>query len=89
MAQRRCEARRPIAAQGRHGARTATTCGRVRRRGQWLGGAAWTRGARGLGEPGGGMAVPRAAHGPTGARVPRREGPGGRSWRACASASGG
>jgi hypothetical protein len=82
IAQRRCEARWPIAAQGRHGARTATTRGGVRQCGHWLGGAAWTHGARGLGEPGRGMAVPKAAHGPTGASVPRCEDPGGRPRRA-------
>jgi hypothetical protein len=80
------EARQPIAAQGRRGARTVTTWGGVRRRGHWLGGAAWTHSARGLGEPGGGMVVPGAADGPTGASVPRREGPGGRPWRACVRA---
>jgi hypothetical protein len=82
MARRRCEARRPIVAQGQRGARTATTRGGVWRCDHWLGGTAWTRGARGLGEPGGGMAVPGAAHGPTGASVPRREGLGGRPRRA-------
>jgi hypothetical protein len=42
------------------GSGAAATCvgaGRVRRCGRWLGGAAWTRGACGLGEQGGGMAV--------------------------------
>jgi hypothetical protein len=69
-----------MATQGRHGARTATTWGGVRRRGHWLGGA------RGLGEQGGGIAVPGAAHGPTDQGLASACGPSG-LWRGDAGAA--
>jgi hypothetical protein len=40
-----------------------------------VGGVAVTRGTHGLGEQGGGMAVPGAAHGPRDPSMPQRAGP--------------
>jgi hypothetical protein len=51
-----------VAAWAVGAATTCTGAGQVRWRGHWLGGAAGTRGARGLGEQGGGTAVPGVAH---------------------------
>jgi hypothetical protein len=73
------------------GSGAAATCvgvGRVRRCGRCLGGTAWTRGAHRLGEQGGRMAVPGAAHGPTDQGPASTCGPSG-PWRGDSDAGAG